>query len=261
MIRPLTARDEALKTAYVAARGYWNEWTDGLLRLAPDFLERYAAYGGYPAAHGPLSPRMCELLYVALDASATHMYVPGLKTHIGKALGHGATPAQIMGVLQLGAAQGLDGTFLGVGILAEELAAVGLALPAVGGTAADEQAVLRSEYQDRFGDWPAACETLVRLAPGYFRVMLDLLTCPVAGEGLSERETALISIGLSACFTASSAEGTRLHIRRALRTGADGAEILQVLQMTAHLGVHACSVGVPALVAALDGDVVAGPAP
>lgn len=244
-------REQALKAAYVEARGYWNDWTEGLLRFAPDFLERYAAYGGFPAAHGPLSPRMCELLYVALDASGTHMYEPGLKVHLGKALQHGATPAQVMQVLQLGAAQGLEGTYMGVTILAEELAAAGLDASEHPDAATADRDVLKAAYHLRFGDWPPACDVLLRLDPGYFRVMLDLLTCEVPGSGLVEVELALIATGLSACFTALSPEGTRLNVRRALRAGADCASILQVLQMTAHLGVHACSMGVPALMEVL----------
>lgn len=36
---PLTARQEEIKAEFVAKRGYWNPFWDGLLRLV---LERYA---------------------------------------------------------------------------------------------------------------------------------------------------------------------------------------------------------------------------
>ena len=58
---------------------------------------------------------------------------------------------------------------------------------------------------------------------------------------------ALSQLALNACFTALNPHGLRPQIRRALRLGTDQREILQVLQMTAHLGVHACAVGVPLL--------------
>jgi len=249
----LTDREEALKAAYIAARGYWTPWTEGLLRFSPAFLERYAAYGGYPASHGPLSPVMVELLYVALDASATHLFEPGLRLHIGLALQRGATTGQLVEALQLGAAQGLAGTYRAVGILDEELDAAGMDAPELQAPLTTDQAALRREYEDRFGDWPQHCDLLLRLDPGYLRVMLDMLTAAPTGPGLTEAESTLLSLGLSACFTAFDPEGTRRHIRRALRLGMDRRAILQVLQMTAHLGVHACALGVPALADAAEG--------
>src|SRR3712207_7072429 len=56
----LTPEQEAMKAAYIRARGYWKPWTEGLLRMSPNFLNAYASYAGHPAAHGPLSPAMCE---------------------------------------------------------------------------------------------------------------------------------------------------------------------------------------------------------
>lgn len=244
----LTPEQEAMKAAYIRARGYWKPWTEGLLRLSPDFLNTYANYAGHPAAHGPLSPVMCELIYVALDGSATHLFESGLRLHMGIALERGAAPAQVMEVLQLATAQGLDGVALGVEILAEELAAEGQELPEA---LDDAQQALKAQYEARFGDWPRFCDRMLRLDPAYFARMLELLTCRAAGEGLDEKSRILISLALAACFTELDAGATRLHIRRALRIGASREEILQVLQMTAHLGVHACSVGVPALMDAM----------
>jgi hypothetical protein len=66
---------------------------------------------------------MCELIYVALDGSSTHLFKSGLALHIGLALDRGATPLQAMEVLHLATVRGLDGLALGVTILDEELAA------------------------------------------------------------------------------------------------------------------------------------------
>jgi alkylhydroperoxidase/carboxymuconolactone decarboxylase family protein YurZ len=239
----LTPEQEAIKAAYIRARGYWKPWTEGLLRLSPNFLNVYARYAGHPAAHGPLSPVMCELIYVALDGSGTHLFVSGLTLHMRLALERGATPLQVMEVLHLATMQGLDGVAMGLEVLVEELEVAGQALPPPD---PDHQA-LRSAYEARFGDWPDFCERMLRLDPTYFAVMLDLLLCHEAGEGLDEKSRALISVALAACFTEGDREATRLHIRRALRLGTTRAELLEVIQMTAHLGVHACSVGVPVL--------------
>jgi len=153
-------------------------------------------------------------------------------------------------VLRLATAQGLDGCNLGVGILAEELALAGL--DADQASLSNEQMSLRDAYVAQFGDWPDFCDLWLRADPGYFAVMLDLLMVKDKSGGLDERSRCLISLALNGCFTALNPHGIRLQIRRALACGIDRREILQVLQMTAHLGVHACSIGVPVLMDAID---------
>jgi alkylhydroperoxidase/carboxymuconolactone decarboxylase family protein YurZ len=243
----LTAEQQALKEAFIRARGYWRPWTEGLLRLDPTFLETYGKYAGYPAATGPLSPKMCELIYVALDGSATHLFRPGLALHMRLALEAGASAAEIIDVLRLATAQGVDGCHVGIGILVEELSAAGLEVPADKAELSAEQQGLRADYVRLFGDWPDFCEHWLRFDPGYFALMLDLLAGSGAAGGLDDKSRCLISLALNACFTALHPQGVRVQIRRALRLGIDKGQIIQVLQMTAHLGVHACAVGVPVL--------------
>lgn len=42
-----------------------------------------------------------ELVYCAFDCASTHLYVPGLKLHMKNALGYGATPQEIIEVLEI----------------------------------------------------------------------------------------------------------------------------------------------------------------
>jgi len=246
----LTSEEQALKEAFIRARGYWRPWTEGLLRLDPAFLATYAGYGGYPAETGPLSRKMCELIYVALDGSATHLFRSGLALHTRLAIENGASAQEIIDVLRLATAQGFDGCNVGVGILVEELGAAGR--ETFEGELSGQQQALREAYLARFGDFPDYCDQWLRLDPGYFAVLLDLLVGERGAGGLDEEASYLISIALSACFTGLNPSALRLQIRRALRLGIDKRKILQVLQMTAHLGVHACAIGVPTLMEALD---------
>ena len=260
----LTPTEQALKDEFIRARGYWRPWTEGLLRLNPAFLEAYARYAGYPAATGPLSRKMCELIYVALDGSATHLFRSGLTLHMKLALESGASAQEIIKVLQLATVQGLDGCNLGVEILVEELAAAGHDTLLQQAELSVEQKKLRADYLARFGDWPDFCDHLLRQDPGYFAVMLALLVVAPSSNGLDPKSRGLIALALSACFTALNPHGLRLQIRRAIWIGTDHREILQVLQMTAHLGVHACTIGVPLLLEAIgekQGDGGEGKAP
>ncbi|HZV48526.1 MAG TPA: carboxymuconolactone decarboxylase family protein, partial [Candidatus Dormibacteraeota bacterium] len=107
-----------------AARGYWNAFWDGLLQLAPDFFEAYLAFSSVPWRNGVLEPKVKELIYVAIDASTTHLYEPGLRQHIRNALGYGATKEEVMEVLELTSVLGIHTCTMGVPVLLEELAAL-----------------------------------------------------------------------------------------------------------------------------------------
>ncbi len=117
----LDDRRDALRADFEAKRGYWHDFWDGLLELDPDFFETYVDFSAYPWVNGVLEPKVKELIYTAFDASATHMYVPGLRQHIENALGHGATPAEVMEVFELASTIGIHGYLVALPILLEEL--------------------------------------------------------------------------------------------------------------------------------------------
>ena len=70
-----------------------------------------------------LDPKTFELIAIAVDASCTHMYAPGVRTHIRKALELGVSFEEIAAVLQLTAVLGLHTMSMGAPILLEEFAA------------------------------------------------------------------------------------------------------------------------------------------
>jgi alkylhydroperoxidase/carboxymuconolactone decarboxylase family protein YurZ len=115
--KPDTPSCDALR-----AMGQWNTAFDPFLELAPSWTEDYFAFAvGSVYQSGVFTPRFIELISIALDASVTHMYAPGVRRHIKGALKVGATPAEIATVLQLCVSMGLESCALGVPILAEEL--------------------------------------------------------------------------------------------------------------------------------------------
>ncbi|MCX7376618.1 MAG: carboxymuconolactone decarboxylase family protein [Alphaproteobacteria bacterium] len=248
----LTPAQEAFKQDYIRKRGYWVTFNDGLLQYSQAFLETYMKYAALPAAEGPLSPRMVELVYVAADASATHMFGEGLLIHTKLALARGASPTDVVETLQIATAEGLEGVTMGVEILVEELQAAGQDTGFLELALSAEQVALKAGYQARFGDWPRFADYLLRLHPSYFAVMTELVAAPEVTGSLSAKERCLIAVALNAAFTHQNPAGTRLHVARAIRAGATKEEILQVMQLTAHLGVHACVIGVPMLMKAVE---------
>lgn len=110
-----------LRNDFVDQRGYWNPFWEGMLELDPEFFKAYLAFSGVPWKNGTLEPKIKELIYIAIDASTTHLYEPGLRQHIKNALGYGATREEIMEVYELTSVLGIHTCTLGVPVLLEEL--------------------------------------------------------------------------------------------------------------------------------------------
>jgi alkylhydroperoxidase/carboxymuconolactone decarboxylase family protein YurZ len=106
----------------VRAIGQWNTAWDPFLELDPVWTDEFMATGMSVYGSKLFSPKEVELLSIAFDASYTHMYAPGTRRHIKAALKAGATMEEVMEVLKLCVAQGVQACNLGIPILAEELA-------------------------------------------------------------------------------------------------------------------------------------------
>lgn len=104
--------------------GQWNAAWDPFFRLDPQWTDQFMATGAGIYGSGVFSAKEIELLSIAFDASFTHMYAPGTRRHIQNALRAGATIEEIMEVLKLCVAQGVQSFNLAVPILAEEMKAM-----------------------------------------------------------------------------------------------------------------------------------------
>ncbi len=107
------------------ASGNWNPSWEPFARLDPAWTEKAIAMSIGPAVSGALDLKTVELVRIALDASCAHLYAPGLRRHVRRALQAGATREEITAVLQLASLQGLNSMRLGAPILLEELEALG----------------------------------------------------------------------------------------------------------------------------------------
>jgi alkylhydroperoxidase/carboxymuconolactone decarboxylase family protein YurZ len=119
---PLSARQEEIKAEFTAKRGYWNDFWNGLLHLDAEFFAAYTAFSANAWERGTLEPKVRELVYTAFDASATHMFEPGLRQHVRNAIAYGATKEEIMEVFELASGAGLGAFALGAPALKAALA-------------------------------------------------------------------------------------------------------------------------------------------
>jgi alkylhydroperoxidase/carboxymuconolactone decarboxylase family protein YurZ len=125
---PSTNPGDAIESAPVEpqrkrASGNWNPAWEPFAKLDPKWTEKVIAMAIAPAVSGALDKKTIELIGIALDASCTHLYVPGVRRHIQRALKAGATKEEITAVLQLATLQGLHSMCLAGPILLEELEA------------------------------------------------------------------------------------------------------------------------------------------
>ncbi|KAI1347843.1 AhpD-like protein [Xylaria sp. FL0043] len=109
--RPFNEEQKDLQWEFTQKRGYWHTFWEDFLRLDPEFFAGYLEFSSLPwvknvdgtvgQGQGALEPKLKELVYCAFDAASTHLYVPGLKLHMRNALGYGATPQEIIEVLEI----------------------------------------------------------------------------------------------------------------------------------------------------------------
>jgi len=103
------------------ASGNWNPNWEPFAALDPAWTEKFMAMAIPPMVSGVLDAKTIEFVAIAVDASCTHMYGPGVRRHVRKALELGATQQEITAVLQLTSVLGIHTMSLAAPILLEEL--------------------------------------------------------------------------------------------------------------------------------------------
>lgn len=117
--RELSDFQEQVKAEFTRDRGYWNPTWDEMLEFDPELLQAYTGFSAHPWRHGTLSPKTREFIYIAFDTSSTHLYRVGLKLHIENALGYGATPQEILEIMEIASSIGMQSVTAGAPILRE----------------------------------------------------------------------------------------------------------------------------------------------
>ena len=239
-------RREALRAEALRRRGYLAPSQEALLALSPDFFEAYLDFSSVPWMHGTLPRKVKEFIYIAVDAATTHLYAPGTRTHMRRALAEGATLAEILEVLQVTSLLGAHTLAVGIPILVDETRAFPPSEDAPSLPQAERERI-KDAFVGAVGEWDETCESLLRLAPAFFDAYVRFVAFPWSGSSLDLRVKELIAIAVNASTTHLHEAGMRFHMRRALRMGVPVGEIVEVLQLASVLGIHTCSMGMPIL--------------
>jgi alkylhydroperoxidase/carboxymuconolactone decarboxylase family protein YurZ len=247
-LTPLTPRQEEVKARFIEVRGTWSEAWEAVVRLDPDFLEAYLRFSAVPWRHGPLPAKVKEFIYIAIDANATHMYLPGVRQHIKAALDHGATGAEIMEVLELTATLGIHAMNVGMPVLAEVLRELGRlpASPELPELDA-RQREIKEEFTRVRGYWHSSWDDTLRFAPELLAAYLEFSGVPWRGGTLEPKVKEFIYIAFDVAATHLYRTGLKIHVANALGYGATPEEITEVMEIAAVLGVHAVTTSAPLL--------------
>ena len=115
----------------------------------------------------------------------------------------------------------------------------------------ERQETLKYDLINTGEEFTKAWESLLRLDPDYVEAYIKLRRVPRAKQTLSIKTQELVLLAMDAACTHLHDEGIRVHTANAIKAGASKHEILEALQLSSVLGVHAVTVGVPTLVEVL----------
>jgi alkylhydroperoxidase/carboxymuconolactone decarboxylase family protein YurZ len=241
----LTARQEQIKDEFIRVRGTWSDTWEGVLRLDPEFLQAYLDFSAVPWRKNHLDDKVKEFIYIAIDANATHMYLPGVRQHIRAALKLGATPQEIMEVLELSATLGIHAMNIGVPVLVEVLREKGLRTGPAPLT--DHQERLKAEFTRTRGYWHGFWDEMLELDPEMFEAYTAFSSVPWRSGTLEPKVKEFVYIAFDTAATHLYTQGLKLHIENAIGYGATPEEILEVMEIAAVLGIHGVTAAAPIL--------------
>lgn len=241
----LSTRQEEIKARFIQVRGTWSETWEAMLRLDPEFLLAYLNLSAVPWRKGHLPDTVKELIYLAIDANATHMYLPGVRAHIKAALSLGVTQAEIMEVLELAATLGIHAMNIGVPVLVSVLAEKGLRSGP--GPLDEYQQRLKDEFTRTRGYWHPFWDEILELDPEMFAAYTEFSSVPWRSGTLEPKVKEFIYIAFDTAATHLYVPGLKLHIENAIGYGATAQEILEVMEIAAVLGIHGVMAAAPIL--------------
>jgi alkylhydroperoxidase/carboxymuconolactone decarboxylase family protein YurZ len=236
-----------LRARFEAEQGYWNDTWDQVLRAAPEFFAAYVELAGAPVRREALEPRFRELVHVAVASAGTHLYEPGARIHIRRALELGATREEIVEVLELTATLGIHACNVGTPILLDAYRQAGQHPAALSGELTERQLELRAAFERERGYWNPFWDGLLRFDPEFFAAYTDFSSIPWRQGPLSPKEKEMIYIAFDAAATHMFLPGLKLHIENAIGYGVSASEMVEVFEIASGLGMSTLAMAIPIL--------------
>ncbi len=117
-----------------------------------------------------------------------------------------------------------------------------------------EKSYPNTEAHRAKGDWNPVWDKLAELDPDYLEAYLAFRSVPHNNGPLPQKTKELIMIAINAATTHLYGPGVKRHMENAIKAGATKEEILEVIQLTTVMGIHACNLAIPMLMEAFPND-------
>lgn len=218
----------------------------GLQQTAPTLHDAASTFWQSAVGPGALSPRMKELVLVALHGTVTSLHAQGTRRHIERALSAGASAADVLDVLMTIVGVANHALYFAVPVLMNELKSIEGKETELPPVTAEAQAIKDEFIRDR-GVWNEQRDIIVRMMPKYFVALSKISTASWNDGSLSRKERELVCIAIDCTVTHMFGPGLALHIRGALEHGASREEILDVFQLASLTGLESYILGAEAL--------------
>ncbi len=107
---------------------------------------------------------------------------------------------------------------------------------------------MRAAWAAAHGSWNEDWDAFLEVDPGYFARYLELAAHPWRSGPLEPKVKALVQMCVDAAATHLWGPGVHHHMANAIAHGATAVEVVEVLELTATMGIHSTNVGVPILI-------------
>lgn len=246
----LSDRQQQIKAEFAEVRGEWDERFDAVLEIDPEFVAAYTKFADVPRSGGHLDAKTRAFVGIAVDAAVTTLYPQGIRHHIKQALRAGATPAEVLEVLECTATLAIHAMNVGVPVLTEILAEQGIRTEPA--PLDDYQNRLKAQFTDKRGYWNPTWDEMLELDPRLFDAYTDFSSHPWVHGSLSPKLREFIYMAFDTSSTHLYKVGLKLHIENALRYGATVGEVLEVMEIASLIGMQTLQVGAPLLREVMD---------
>ncbi|WP_158903643.1 carboxymuconolactone decarboxylase family protein [Burkholderia sp. L27(2015)] len=241
----LTARQQAIKDDFIRIRNSWAAQWESILRMDCEFLNAYLRLSAVPLKHNHLADKVKEFIYIAVNASSTHLFAPGIQMHLKAAIEFGASREELMEVLELTSTVGIHASNVGVPILLEVLNEEGLV--STSAASGERHEALKQRFIEDQGYWDPSWDALLSVDPDFFEAYANFSAIPWNAAYLEPKVKELVLCALDAAATHLYKPGIKTHMRNAIRHGATQDEIMEVLEIVSVIGIHGALIGVPML--------------
>jgi alkylhydroperoxidase/carboxymuconolactone decarboxylase family protein YurZ len=215
-----------------------------IARRDPALLAAYQALVAAPDQQSTLEAKVRAFVRIAAYSAVGAIDSERLESEIRAALAAGGTEQEIVDVLEIVSILGIHSSTVAGPILLEEMRDLGLELPDAEAPAVQ---AIREEFTLRRGYWNPLWEAIGSFGPEFLKAYLDYSSIPVERATLDAQTREIIFLVGNCVTTHLNAAGARIHIRNALNLGVTGAQLMEVFQLLAPLGIASCVAGFAAL--------------